>query len=116
MLINLSNHPSSTWPQNQIETAQNAYGRVTDLAFPTIPPEAEETTHQQLVEEYFHKITELAPRAVHLMGELTFCYRLVDKLKSAGIEVIASTTNRQVTYDDAGNKISTFEFVQFRKY
>ena len=116
MLLNLSNHPSSNWPENQVQAAQQAYGRVEDMPFPQISPEANTPEIEQLADEYFQQIISKNPAAVHLMGELTFCYRLANKLKQANIPVVASTTNRQVSYDAQGNKVSNFEFVQFRAY
>jgi hypothetical protein len=55
------------------------------------------------------------PQAVHLMGEMTFTFRLVTMLQAAGIPCIASTTHRTVEERD-GKKIVQFEFVQFRPY
>jgi hypothetical protein len=53
--------------------------------------------------------------AVHIMGEMTFTFRLITVLKKAGIFCIAATTKRNVVQE--GNaKISYFEFIQFREY
>jgi len=49
------------------------------------------------------------------MGEMTFSFRLVQKLKSAGILCIASTTER-ITEQIGDTKTSRFEFIQFRPY
>ncbi|MGQ9848195.1 MAG: hypothetical protein ACUVQP_11950, partial [Bacteroidales bacterium] len=53
--------------------------------------------------------------AVHLMGEFTFVYNLVNLLKKKNIKVIVSTTDRIVEESD-GKKIVTFQFVRFREY
>lgn len=116
MLLNLSNHPSATWPPEQLQAAVQAYGHVEDLPFPQVPPDADTNNVEQLAETYLHQILALRPAAVHLMGELTFCCRLVHKLKAAGIPALASTTARNVAYDENGNKISSFSFVRFREY
>lgn len=42
MLLNLSNHPSSYWPDNQMEWAINIYGKVKDLPFPHVDPNLNE--------------------------------------------------------------------------
>ena len=115
MLLNLSNHPSSRWPVEQVAAAQQQYGSVTDLPFPHVPPEATADEVQQLAEEYYQQIKKTKPQAVHLMGEMTFTFRLVTMLQAVGIPCIASTTHRTVEERD-GKKIVLFEFVQFRHY
>ena len=49
------------------------------------------------------------------MGELTFTFALVSKLKALGIPAIASTTERN-SVEETGVKSSVFEFVKFRSY
>lgn len=115
MLLNLSNHPSASWPKNQKNAAIEAYGGIEDLAFPQISPEWDENQIGDLVSEYLVKIQEITPSAVHIMGEMTFTYRLVNRLKDVGVKCIASTTNRKAIEKD-GVKTSTFNFVQFRAY
>lgn len=115
MLLNLSNHPSVTWPENQKKAALEQYNSIEDLAFPQIDPMDGEDAIDRLVEKYESKIRQINPMAVHIMGEMTFTYRLINRLKSIGIPCIASTTNRKVTEKD-GIKTSVFEFVRFRSY
>ncbi len=118
MLLNLSNHPSTNWPANQLEAATQQFGGVQDMPFPEIVPEWGADEVLQLAERYYNDIRKsaLLPSAVHLMGELTFTFALVQKLKAAGISCIASTTERIVNLDENGTKHSTFRFVRFRKY
>lgn len=115
MLINLSNHPSTNWPTEQKSTAVKKYNILVDVPFPIIAPFATKKAIKQLAKEYLKKIQAHQPQAVHIMGEMTFTYRLVRLLKKAGIRCIASTTNRIVEEKD-GKKIVQFEFIQFRKY
>jgi len=115
MLLNLSNHPSTLWPQNQLQQAQQLYHTVTDLPFPQIDPEYNSDQLEMLVEEYELKVRKTDPIAVHIMGELTFTYRLVNRLKAIGIHCIASTTERKVSIEN-NIKTSQFQFVQFRDY
>ena len=115
MLLNLSNHPSTTWELRQFQKALQEFHEVIDMMFPLINPEANAIEIDLLVENYFAEIKKLVPQAVHIMGELTFTYRMVAKLKNAGINCIASTTNRNVI-DKDGAKVSKFEFVKFREY
>jgi len=116
MLLNLSNHPSSAWPERQIQEAERLYGPVRDMPFPHIDPHAEEMDIHQLAKAYLHQILDLQPKAVHLMGELTFTFGLVRMLQSKGITCLASTTHRATQDMPDGSKISRFEFVKFRNY
>lgn len=115
MLINLSNHPSSRWTDTQRTAALDTYGSIKDLPFPNIPPAAVAAELDELTADYLKKILDLDPHAVHLMGEMTFTFRLVTILKKMKIPCIASTTNRTVEEKD-GKKIVRFEFVRFRAY
>ncbi|HHH49520.1 MAG TPA: CRISPR-associated protein [Saprospiraceae bacterium] len=115
MLLNLSNHPSTKWTNEQRKAAIQQYGSIEDMPFPQIPPEATSDDVRILAEEYYIKIRQLDPTAVHLMGEMTFTFALVTKLKAIGINCIASTTNRFVQEKD-GKKIVQFQFIQFRDY
>ena len=116
MLLNVSNHPVATWPTSQFKTATDQFGKVTDLEFPHIDPMWSEQKVDSEAMSLLAKIQLINPDAVHLMGELTFCFRLVNMLKSKGYFVLASTTMRETIIDEKGRKISTFNFVKFRSY
>ncbi len=116
MLLNLSNHPSSKWSDQQLKTAANDYGGVEDLPFPNIPPHYSREDVQRVVQQYFEKVRALNPKAVHLMGEMTFTFALVQKLKAAGWPCVASTTERKILEEKEGKKTLQFTFVQFRSY
>lgn len=116
MLLNLSNHPSSAWSEKQVQLANQQFGEIRDMPFPQIDPEADEAAISELAGDYLERILSLKPKAVHLMGELTFCFELVHRLKNHGITVLASTTHRISDVLPDGTKISKFEFVQFRQY
>lgn len=116
MLLNLSNHPSSAWPERQMFTAEQNYGKVEDMPFPQVDPNLNEVALDKLVEEYFYKVLERKPKAVHIMGELTFCVALIKRLQKASINCLASTTHRTTQDLPDGTKVSRFEFVRFRHY
>ena len=117
MLLNLSNHYSTTWLSNQLECATQEFGMVIDMPFPSINPEWDFLLVSKLAVNYFEKIITMVPQpnAVHVMGELTFTFNLVALLKASGITCIASTTNR-VVFEKNGQKLSRFEFIRFREY
>lgn len=115
MLLNLSNHPSPTWPEAQMQAAMEQYGSVQDMPFPNISPDATADEVRRLAEQYEVKVRQADPAAVHLMGEMTFTFALVQRLQAIGIPCLASTTER-IAEEREGQKIVTFRFVQFRNY
>ena len=120
MLINLSNHPAVRWNEGQLQEAQKQYGEVRDLPFPKVDPYADEATIQQMAGEYLKQVNQLLPdkqtNAVHIMGEMTLTYAIVQRLKTEGVTCVASTTERKVVEEADGTKTSVFQFVRFREY
>ena len=121
MLINLSNHPTNTWSELQLSAAREQFGDIVDIAFPAIDPWADEADVDELANVFLSKIKLLAndkntTAVVHLMGEFSFTYALVNKLKAEGIDVIVSTSERQTEMNADGSKTIRFDFVRFRKY
>ena len=120
MLVNLSNHPSEKWGAKQLETAKKEYGCVRDLPFPEIDPYSTSGDIDCKVEEYYQRIAEIDPAAVMLQGEYIFTYRLICRLKEAGIRVIASCSERRtieyINDDGMTARKSEFEFVGFKEY
>lgn len=115
MLLNLSNHPSTNWSDAQLAEARARYGAVEDLAFPHIDPSWDEAAVRDLAAAYVDQVSAMLPAAVHLMGEMTFSFALVQQLQTIGIPCIASTTERKVRFVE-GEKVVTFRFVRFRSY
>ncbi|MCX7986299.1 MAG: CRISPR-associated protein [Bacteroidales bacterium] len=119
MLLNLSNHPSSSWPEVQIQQAKIQFGEVVDMEFPAIDPAGDEQYIINLANEYFSKIKELTNQhpklTVHLMGELTFSFALASLLYKHNIPCVASTSKRNVVMINQ-TKIAEFSFVRFRSY
>lgn len=119
MLINISNHPSRFWKKKQLDAASE-YGKIVDVDFPPVSPEWDETQVKAVGDKYVNKCVELigderGRNAVHVMGELTLCFYMVNKLQSMGVTCVASTSQRQVNYTDH-KKLSGFRFVKFRRY
>lgn len=113
---------SVNWDKKQLNAARELYGSIVDIKFPEIPPESGlpeiknlVTKYTGLIDGYFSSVTEVS-NAVHLMGEFTFTYNLVEELRKKNITVIASTTKRNIVKENNGSKISQFQFVRFRNY
>ncbi|MCL2650338.1 MAG: CRISPR-associated protein [Candidatus Azobacteroides sp.] len=121
MLINLSNHPSTKWSPQQLAATQ-VYDEIIDLSFPDVDPSGDDEYIQSLVNEYVDKIINNSQFSilnsqltVHIMGEMTFTFSIVNALQNRGIMCIASTTER-IALEENGLKTSEFRFVRFRKY
>jgi hypothetical protein len=118
MLVNLTNHPVSTWNKSQLEAAAEQFGMAVDWPFPSIPPESDENTVYQMavsvvnevISTYGYNIT------VHIMGEQTFCCYAIKEFDTRGIKCVASTTSRNVYLNENGDKLTHFDFVRFRYY
>lgn len=118
MFINLSNHPSSAWEAKQIEVARR-YGEIVDIPFPQVNPENSHQDIEVLADKYAAMIENMGKETytiVHIMGEMTFVFALVSRLKGMGIKCVASTTERIATELEDGTKLSEFSFVNFREY
>jgi hypothetical protein len=122
MLLNLSNHPSSEWQEEQISSAIETYHSIRDIPFPNVPPDANENFIQELADRYCEKCLQILSEstdtnnAVHLMGEMTFTFALVGKLQNKGAKCIASTTTRKAEQLAQNEKVVTFKFIRFREY
>lgn len=119
MLINLTNHPSARWSDKQ-KAAAEVYGEIVDMPFPVIDEAGDEKYIATLADEYLNKIVNLSDTqsvVVHLMGEQTFSYALIKRLRERGITCVASTTKRIVKEEVPGKKSEViFQFERFRAY
>lgn len=117
MFINLTNHPSEKWSEEQIKAARS-YGEVINMAFPVIEPILTKEDILRFVKVYIEMIMDIrdGDTVVHVMGEMTFTHNLVNALKEMGIICLASTTERNTIMTPDGKKMSEFKFVQFREY
>lgn len=116
MFINLTNHPSSEWEKEQLQAAHR-YGNIVNMPFPNIEPIFTSCEICKLADSMIGsiKVLDTAP-VVHIMGEMTFTYAVVSRLKALGITCLASTTERNTIMTSDGKKVSEFKFVQFREY
>lgn len=117
MFINLTNHPSENWSDEQ-RIAAERYGDIVDMPFPIVEPFYTREDILTLVAEYTDRIVGMQGenKVVHVMGEMTFTHNVVNALKDVGITCIASTTERNTIITLDSKKISEFKFVQFREY
>jgi len=113
--VNLSNHPSAKWDEMQTKAARELAERIEDIAFPAVPPDADEEAISALAEECAAKVPPETSHAL-VQGEFTFTVELVRRLQTRGITCLAATSKREVAEDGDGRRMSTFRFVRFRAY
>lgn len=117
VFINLTNHPSDQWSEEQTASA-TAIGEIVDIPFPTVSSDCDKKQIAMLADDYEKRILQTAGNrkpVVHIMGEMNLTYAIVHRLRYRGITCVASTTER-VAEELDGQKISSFKFVQFRDY
>ena len=117
--VNLSNHPSSRWSQQQLSAAQ-ALGTVIDIPFPAIDPTATTQEISAAAAQVLAQILTLDAPVVMVQGEYTFTYQLVRLLEAKGIRAVAGCS-RRITHeqtDETGATVKTSEFIfeGFRDY
>ena len=118
VLVNLSNHPSASWSEEQKAAAQK-YGEIVDIPFPDVLPTWSENEIENQAQEIVDCVMDAYQESevtVHVMGEMTLTYNIVSLFKSRGIRCVASTSERIVKENSNGEKISLFHFVAFRDY
>lgn len=117
--VNFSNHNSENWSQKQVKASEK-WGKIVNIAFPHISPNADEAEIQQLAQKYICEIVKYNPTAVMCQGEFTLSYAVINGLKERGITVVSACSERraveEVQDDGSVRKYSVFEFVQFRRY
>ena len=99
--------------------AERLGGEIVDIPFPVVDPAGDAESVAALADCYCRMALETSDGqevVVHVMGEMTFTFALVQRLQAVGIPCVASTTERVVNETPDGRKESLFKFVQFRKY
>lgn len=120
--VNCSNHPSALWSGPQREAAR-ALGadRIVDLPFPAVPVTATEGDIATLADDLVASlVAEGSPLAVHVAGEFTLTFAVVDRLLKHGVPAYAASAERRVEerVDANGHTVkeSLFVFCGWRAY
>lgn len=109
------------WPANEDSTGEcrGTGAGIVDLPFPNVDPKAGPDEIDRMASEQVARLQAAGLKSgdiVHVMGELTLTYQIVRRLKSLGVTCVAATTERIVTTQPDGKKLSEFHFIQFRPY
>ncbi len=116
MLLNVSNHPFSSWPQQQQIDAQRHYGGVVEIPFPHIEPDWDIPHIMQVCTQLCKQIMELHPQAVYIVGEHVTTFILVRMLQEHGITCLNARSERVVIQQADGTESKRFQYKGFRAY
>ena len=124
MFINISNHPSSKWSQEQIIAAKKLGGDIIDIPFPIVPTRSSTKEIEAIADIIHHKIMSLAAKerktTVMIQGEFTLTHLITNVLIRKGIICVCACSDRVVNKivlaDGTVKKEVKFKFVQFRPY
>lgn len=118
--INFSNHPSSSWSEEQKSAVREKYdSEIVDVSFPHVNASADEVEIRDQASKCVERICGYASSAVMCQGEFGLTYHVVNMLKKRGIRVVYSCSERRTVEKKTDNgtvKTSEFCFVRFREY
>ena len=129
MLINNTNREHTTWGEDQLEASKD-FGEIVDMIMPGIPAEADEAEADRIAGLVVRRILRRLGRekagtgneqdAVICQGDFTLVYRVVTRLKEAGVTVVAPTFQRvtKPTLRPDGTTVPgySFRFERYRQY
>lgn len=123
MFINISNHSSSKWSEQQLAAAKKLGGEIADFALPNIPPTASQAEVRRMAKAIAADAIGSVPlgesATAMVAGPLGFCRAAVKVLENAGIPCVEAcserSTSETVLPDGSTRKVTNFHFVQFRE-
>jgi len=116
MLINLSNHPFSTWPEAQQHDAIQHYISVVDIEFPHIEPEWKYEKLVDIANNLLTRVLSNKADAIYVVGEHVFTFMLVRLFQKNGLKCINAKSKRLITELENGSVSKSFQFKGFREY
>ena len=118
--INLSNHSSKNWSEEQLNSAKQYSENVIDIPYPNIPPTATQEQIKDIMKDTLEKVIDANPKVVMCMGENITCHNFVKELEKLNIQTVATVTKpvtEKVKNEDGTERtIKTFKFEGFRDY
>lgn len=120
MFINLSNHSSKNWSEEQLKEAQK-YGEIVDMPFPSVDTNGDTEYYNELTDRCIKNVLDVDNNPVVMVqGEFILTHRVVTGLKAMGIKCLAAVTKREAveSVDKDGRiiKTSVFKFERFMEY
>lgn len=114
VFANISNHPSAHWTEGQKAAACVHAGRIADVPFPTVPPDADEAQVDELASALMDALPAGTTHAL-VQGEFTLTFALVRGLQARGVVCFAATSERLA--EESGDlRLTQFRFFRLRRY
>jgi CRISPR-associated protein Csx16 len=114
-LANVSNHPHSGWPAEQVVAAEALASAIHDVPFPLIPSGADLPAVYREVRDCLDSVPTEASHAL-VAGEYVATTLIVQGLQRRGVTCLVATTEREVVDHGDGTHTRNFRFVRFREY
>ncbi|MBI5514306.1 MAG: CRISPR-associated DxTHG motif protein [Deltaproteobacteria bacterium] len=122
VFVNLSNHPISTWSEEQLRAARDlGCGEPVELegGMPEVKPQDKTEKVRRQAEDLADRAKAQGAVGAHVAGEPTLSFALVQALRDRGLRCFAATTDRDAEVTARGGeteKRSTFRFKRWREY
>lgn len=119
-LMNLTNHPLSSWPSTQREAALSTWGSVLELAPDAmlVAVDADESGVVRQAMEMVDEVERRAAGAALVAGELRLTLALVALLQARGVHCVTTVSERHVREepraDGSVHVVRTYRFAGFR--
>jgi len=123
MFINVSNHPSTRWSEEQFKAAHAISDTIVDIPFPNVPANETHVTGiaHGIIDSVYSVLKGELPKDTTVMvsGELSVSFYAIQSLLRRGFKVVVACSERisqeQVQPDGSTKKVAVFKFVQFRE-
>jgi hypothetical protein len=115
VFLNLSNHPSATWGEEQRRGPLALAERLVDHPFPVVPPAADGAELARLVQATLAGLPERLVGAM-VQGEYVVSALLVQALQARAVPCFVATTERSVQVGPDGAVSRRFGFVAWRAW
>jgi hypothetical protein len=119
MFINVSNHPSSRWSDDQREAALALGGEIRDVQFPNVPALATSDDVLDMAFDLADEIAAISQDVVAMVqGEFSLTIAVVNRLRAHGVKCVVACSEREVVETVANGettKTAVFRFRQFRE-
>ena len=112
-LINITNHPEESWSERQRQEALKIYEEIVDWPFPKVPTlwsEKEVVQYAVMEAKKIIAIYENTDIDLHIMGEMTYSFVLIQYFLARGFRCVASCRER------VDSTSVPFKFARFRAY
>lgn len=115
-LVNISNHASSKWSEEQ----KKGFEEIVDIQFPNVSPKAKVEEVEAIAKEIISKVRELDTFDIMVQGEFTLCYLIQREIlkHNPNIKIWIPSTERRavetIVNGTTTTKTSIFEFVGWR--